>query len=245
MDYHKQVSPMSAQFLSTFSNISPQMLWAEAAMHQLAKMGNVATSLQAELGATAAIVGKHVSKSIDLPVIELSTAVGKFTLRDNFYDVNLMAILREPASLTLAEFFAGINEPLSWEWYLGEIEKARAYTWRDWTDEEMRDPQILRVRHKRTNQWCETSGEEKDRWMARMTSPDWYEHDWSNAALTWDGVFGPGVQLFQQDYAYGEGIPAKTDNRTYTRGCRDFIIAVGTLEQAVLLIKRLHGLALP
>lgn len=245
MDQQKQAAPLRTQLLNTFGNIPTQMCWASSAINQLESMSTVFTELQTELGAQIAIVGKHTSKSIDLPVVELSTPIGKFTLRDNFYDVNLMAVLHTPASLSLAEFFAGVQEPCSWDWYLEEMEKARSYSWGRWTDKELRNPQILRVRDPRINRWCEKSGVVKDRWMARMTSPEWYEHDWSGAALTWDGVFGPGVKLYRQSYAYGEGIPAKTTNHVYARGCRDFIIAVGTLGQAVLLIKRLHGLALP
>lgn|SRR5678816_4243234 len=33
--------------------------------------------------------------------------------------------------------------------YLAVVDRARNYSWREWTDEEMSDPRILRVRDKR------------------------------------------------------------------------------------------------
>lgn len=234
---------MSIIDIDKFKGVAPEMFWREAALDQLEKFEKTVAALAKRFRVTAAVVGSHRSKSIDLPVITLSTDAGEFTLRDNFYDINLMAILRSPATLSLEQFFADIEEPVSWDWYLSEIARARGYSWREWSDEEMNDPRILRVRDKRdgVDMWWEKKGEEKDRWAARMTSPAWYRHDWSSGEFTWDGDFGPGVKLFHQNHAYAEGIKVTTSNRKYIKGVSDFIIATNSLVSAATMIKRFHG----
>lgn len=229
--------------IDKFKAIAPQMLWKDAATNQIDAFERAVAALAARFRVTAEVVGSHRSKSIDLPVIKLSTDVGDFTLRDNFYDINLMAILKSPATLSLEQLFDGIQAPLSWEWYLAEIERARGYSWREWSDEEMNDPRILRVRDKRPgcDMWWEKKGDEKDRWTARMSNPTWYSRDWSSAELTWDGEFGPGVKLYPQGHAHAQGIDVTTSNRKYVRGVSDFIIAVGTLASAITMIERFHG----
>ena len=231
------------RIIDKFKTIAPQMLWRGAAMSQIAAFEEAVAAFATRFRATAEVVGSHSSKSIDLPVVRLSTDAGEFTLRDNFHDINLMAILRSPSTLSLEQLFAGIREPLTWEWYLAEIERARGYSWREWTDDEMNDPHILRVRDKRPgcDMWWEKKGAEKDRWAARMTSPAWYSHDWSSCEFAWDGDFGPGVKLYRQDHAYAQGIVVTTSNRRYVKGVRDFIIALDTLESTITMIERLHS----
>lgn len=227
--------------IDRFRAIPEKMLWRTAAMDQIDTFERVATALAANHGATAAVVGSHRSKSIDLPVIKFSTPTGEFTLRDNFHDVNLMAILKRRSELSLQRFFSNIQEPLTWEWYLSEIDRARGYSWRQWSDSEMNDPRILRVRDKRPgcgDMWWSKTQDEKDRWAARMDSPAWYSHDWARCELTWDGDFGPGVSLYQQDHAFAEGISVTTKNR-YRKGVDGFIIAT-TLWKALCIIERLH-----
>jgi hypothetical protein len=228
--------------INKFKEVAPQMLWRGAATSQIDTFEKVIAAFAACFRATAEVVGSHRSKSIDLPVVKLSTDAGEFTLRDNFHDINLMAILRSPATLSLEQFFADIQEPLTWEWYLAEIERARGYSWREWSDEEMNDPRILRVRDKRPgcDMWWEKKGDEKDRWATRMTSPAWYIRDWSSGELTWDGDFGPGVKLYRQDHAYAEGIDVTTTNRKYVKGVSDFIIATNSLAASITMIERLH-----
>jgi hypothetical protein len=226
--------------IEKFKEVAPQMLWRGAAVDQIEKLESAVATLTRRLRLTAEVVGSHRSKSIDLPVVMLSTDVGQFTLRDNFSDVNLMAILSHPANLTLDRFFADIQEPLTWEWYLSQVDRARGYSWREWTDEEMSDPRILRVRDKRSSTWWEKTGAEKDRWLNRMFSPAWHSIDWSSGDLTWDGEFGPGVRLYHQGHAYAEGIKVTTSNRKYLKGVSDFIISTNTLESAVAMIERLH-----
>lgn len=228
--------------IEKFKMVAPEMLWREAATRQIDEFEKAIAAFASRFRATAEVVGSHRSKSIDLPVIKLSTDAGEFTLRDNFHDVNLMAILRAPSTLSLEQLFAGIREPLTWEWYLSEIDRARGYSWREWTDEEMNDPRILRVRDRRPgcDMWWEKKGAEKDRWAARLSNPAWYIYDWSSCEFAWDGDFGPGVKLYRQDYAHAEGIDVKTSNRRYVKGVSDFIIAVDTLASAIKMIERFH-----
>lgn len=228
--------------IDKYKEVAPQMFWREAALEQIDQFENSIATFATRFRVTAEVVGSHRSKSIELPVVKLSTDAGEFTLRDNFHDVNLMAILKGPSTLSLEQLFAGIQEPLTWEWYLVEIERARGYSWCEWTDEEMNDPQILRVRDKRPgcDMWWEKKGDEKDRWAARMTNPAWYSHDWSHGEFTWDGDFGPGVKLYRQDYAHAEGIKVTTSNRRYMKGVSDFIIAVNSLTSAMTMIERFH-----
>lgn len=228
--------------IDKFREVDPQMLWRGTALGQLDAFEKVAAGLAERLRVTAMVVGSHRSKSIDLPVVAISTDAGEFTLRDNFHDVNLMAILRSPSTLSLEQFFAGVQEPLTWEWYLAQIDRARGYSWSMWSDEEMDDPRILRVRDKRAGVdiWWEKGSSEKDRWAARMSNPAWYGRDWASGELTWDGGFGPGAKLFLQGHAYAEGIKVTTSNRKYVRGVSGFIIATSTLASAATLIERLH-----
>lgn len=233
--------------LNQYRNVKPEMFWRGAAMNQVDAFEKAVADLATRFRATSQVVGSHCSKSIDLPVVRISTDAGEYTLRDNFYDINLMAILRHPSRLSLEQLFAGIKEPLTWEWYLSEIDRARGYSWSAWTDEEMNDPRILRVRDKRPgcNMWWEKKGDEKDRWAARMSDPAWHCNDWSRGEFAWDGSFGPGVKLYRQDYAFAQGINVTTSNRKYTKGVSDFIIAVDTLEHAVAIIERLECAARP
>ena len=149
--------------IDKFKEVAPEMFWRGAALDQIDGFEKTVAAIAKRLRVTAAVVGSHRSKSIDLPVVMLSTDAGTFTLRDNFHDINLMAILRQPVTMSLEQFFAGIQEPLTWDWYLSEIERARGYSWREWTDEEMNDPRILRVRDKRDGvaMWWEKKPDEK------------------------------------------------------------------------------------
>lgn len=229
--------------INKFKEVAPEMLWRGAALDQIDRFESTVLALNKRFRVTAKVVGSHRSKSIDLPVIMLSTDAGEFTLRDNFHDINLMAILRYPSKLSLDQLFAGIQKPLEWEWYLAQIDRARNYSWREWTDEEMGDPRILRVRDKRpgVDMWSDKKADEKDRWASRMSNPAWYSHDWSSGELTWDGDFRPGVMLFKQEHAYAEGIKVTTSNQKYLKGIKDFIIATDTIESAATMIERLSA----
>lgn len=232
--------------LSSFERVKPTMCWRDAALEQIKAIEKAIADLAGKWPVTARVVGSHRSKSIDLPVVKITTDAGEFTLRDNFDDTNLMAVLKAPATLTLDEFFAGIQEPQTWDWYVGEIARARGYSWREWTDEEMDNPRILRVRDTRpgVDMWWEKKGEEKDRWAARLTNPAWFSRDWSSGEITCDSGFSPGARLFVQHRAYAEGIDVTTPNRSYKAGLSDFIIAVRDTPAAFTLIDRLTASAL-
>lgn len=228
--------------IDKFKAVGSQMLWRGSALAQIDEFEKAVATLAERLHVTADVVNSHRSKSIDLPVVKLSTAAGEFTLRDNFHDVNLMAILKNPSTLSLEQFFFDIQEPLTWDWYLAEIDRARNYSWREWTDQEMDDPRILRVRDRRpecSHLWWVKEAKVKDRWAARHTNPAWYTEDWARSELTWEGSFSPGVKLFCQKYAHAEGITVKTSNRKYVSGTSKFIIATSTLADAVTMIERL------
>ncbi len=227
--------------IEKYKQVKPEMLWRGATLDQLDAFEKTLGKLAQRFRIKAEVVGSHRSKSIDLPVVKITTDAGEFTLRDNFYDINLMAILRQPSTLSLDQLFEGIQEPLTWDWYLSEIERARNYSWREWTDEEMNDPRILRVRDKRegVNTWWDKKAEEKERWANRMTSPEWYSEDWSNDEFSWDGTFGPGVKLYRQSHAFAQGISVTTKNEKYQKGISDFIIATDTLTSASMMIERL------
>lgn len=87
--------------------------------------------------------------------------------------------------------------------------------------------------------WWDKSPAEKDRWTNRMKSPAWYTNDWSHGEVSWDGEFGPGVKLFVQEHAFGQGMDVKTTNRIYQKGTKDFIIATGSMLAASMMIERL------
>lgn len=229
---------------ATLANFSSKF-WHTAALSQIDQFERVIANVAQRHRLKAEVVSTHRSKSIELPVVKLTTDAGEFTLRDNFYDVNLMAILNRPATLSLREFFQDVQEPTTWDWYLEQIAAARGYSWRAWTDEELADPRILRVRDKRpgVDLWWDTTPDKKARWMSRLVDPAWYSHDWSHDAVTWEGGFGPGVELFIQGYAYAEGITVTTGRRAYRKGVKDFIIAVATHAAAETLITRLTDAA--
>lgn len=229
---------------ATLANFSSKF-WYPAALSQIDQFERVIANVAQRYRLKAEVVSTHRSKSIELPVIKLTTDAGEFTLRDNFHDVNLMAVLKHPATLSLREFFHGVREPRTWNWYLEQVAAARGYAWHEWTDEELADPRILRVRDKRpdVNLWWDATPDKKNRWAARLTDPAWYEHDWSSDVITWEGNFGPGAELFVQTRAFAEGITVTTSNRAYRKGVKDFIIAVATHAAAETLITRLTAAA--
>ncbi len=232
--------------LGSFANIKPSMFWRGAALDQIETIQKLVADLAAKYRVTASVVGSHRSKSIELPVVAITTDAGVFTWRDNFNDANLLAVLKQPATLSLPEFFEGIQDAKDWDWYLAEIARARGYSWRAWSDADMDDPRILRVKDGRpgVDLWWEKEGEVKDRWSARLKDPTWYARDWSSGEITCDSGFSPGARLFVQHRAYAEGIDVTTPNRSYKAGLSDFIIAVRDTPAAFTLIDRLTASAL-
>ena len=240
--------------LNSFAVIDNKMTWKSAAMNQL----TVFRALDFRLGGHQAghaleVVSSHTSKSIELPVIKFTIGSKQFFIRDNFYDYNLCVVSEKLIMMPLPQFMEGIQKPLTWEWYLGGIAKCRGYTWDYFTDEEMEDPRILRVfkKHKHTDdpnakpmEWS-VRAEEKDLWLKRMTSPEWYSKYWSSGVISWEGTFGPGVDLYVQSRPFMQGIekvvPAKA-HEPYKFACTMFAIALGSIEQVEALIRKLAGL---
>lgn len=229
--------------LQEFESIDDKMYWKGAALDQLGRFRRLAEGLGVEPRA----VGSHRSKSIDLPVVELVVGGVRCLLRDNFYSVEMAVQSPQPVTLPIASLFAGILEPHDWAWYLAQIDRARGYSWKFWTDEEMDDPRILRVIVTRENgmrqEWTVTP-EVKDRWLKRLTDPEWYGKDW-DAPLTYDGAFGPDAVLFVQDHTYCEGISdliPREDRSAYVPGKSCFAVSLGTYEQAETLIRRISGM---
>jgi hypothetical protein len=86
------------------------------------------------------------------------------------------------------------------------------------------------------------SQEVKDRWRFRMTSPSWYDFDWSHGVICWDGEFGPNTKMFVQHHPFAEGIDKVVPPdalKPYKCGVYSFAIALDSLESAEALIRRI------
>lgn len=223
--------------LDDFTRVGQEMIWRGSTLTQIEAFKRLGEAL----GAEPEVVGDHSSKSIKLPVVRYTLNSGaKVTLRDNFYDTNILFELDKPCTLSLEEFFDGFNPPLDWDWYMGEIASCRGYVWKKWLDSEMDDPNILTVTEGQFG-YGTCDQEVKDRWIKRMSDPEWYSEDWSSACLTWDGEFGPGVKIFRQRRAFAEGIDTRGAMNFYALGAKKFILAVRDLIHAETLIKRVEA----
>jgi hypothetical protein len=118
--------------------------------------------------------------------------------------------------------------------------------WWKFTDEEMDDPQVLCVKtpSPRSGDMLEWKvyPEQKTLWFKRMTDPEWWSKDWSDGTLCWNGEFGPGVKIFVQNHPYLQGISVlvpKESKEFYQPGKSEFAFAVGDLEAAELVIRRI------
>lgn len=229
--------------LESFKDIRDEMIWKGSALKQIEAFQAFAD----HLGTKFTVVSSHTSKSIKLPVLKLEIKDVSFYLRDNFYDINLCVWSPSPIELSFAKLFDGVQKPLTWEWYLNEVARCRGYTWQYFTDEEMDDPRILRVfkPHKlgdhKINEWT-VRADEKDNWIKRMKDPEWYWKNWASGKLSWEGEFGPGVQLYSQVHAFMQGIeevvPANA-NQPYQKGCTIFSLALDSLDHAEILIRNI------
>lgn len=219
--------------LDDFRNIPQSMLWKGSALDQLDSFEKLAAAVKGKL----TVVGKHRSKSIDLPVVEITVAENVFRLRDNFYDVNIYARLKLPCQLTISDFFDGIQESRSWAWYLNEIERARSYSWRDFTDGQINGTAAVTsdLLKKKYN-----TLEALERFQKRLTDPEWYRRDWSSGMITYDGEFMENAKLFIQDHAFGEGMNVSDDvPRAYKQGAQEFFIALPGYHEVELIIRKL------
>ena len=184
--------------------------------------------LAARLGATFTVAHFHTSKSIKLPVPTIKLGGLTLMLRDNFHDLNLYVKSDRVLTFPLNFFY---QQPNDYAWYLGQIERKREYCFRDWTDDEVNDPRILRVLRKNGNGWSEIRGDEKDRWAARASSTAWYSQDWSSGELLTEGPtpFTNETVFYRAGRAYAEGIPAHA--KPYSQPCCEFILALDSWEE--------------
>ncbi len=199
------------------------------ALRQVSQITKLAQQLNA---AQAVIEHHHTSKSIRLPVPTITVKPGlAFMLRDNFHDLNLYVRSEKELDLPLDFFY----KPLTFAWYQETIQSKRRYCFSDWTDEEMNDPRILRVRRKNGNGWSEVDDKEKDRWTARDGSTEWYSMDWSSGMLLTSGPvpFTDATTFYDARTAFGEGIPHSP--RPYSQPCKEFMNSVNTWDDLTRL----------
>jgi hypothetical protein len=232
---------MGVSELEQFKCIDNNMLWKGCALGQINDFSNLSRRLDAEI----VVVGDHMSKSINLPVVRFKIGSNIFYLRDNFYDVNLCVVSTNPINLSYSELLSDACEEYDWDWYLGQIERCRGYTWSHFTDKEMDDPKILCVStphgpSKELQEWT-VRKDTKYRWMKRMSSPDWFANDWSSGSICWEGEFGPGAKIFVQSNPYMQGITGLVPHgasNPYQPGKSMFALAVKTMELAEKIIRR-------
>lgn len=199
---------------------------------QLDRMRHLGEALSADF---SYVSHNHTSKSINLPVATYEwtrwTAEGKLMMRvrDNFHDINLLVMANSPIALPLDVFY----KQRDFAWYQEEIEKTKKYCFRDWTDEELEDPRILRVKYKNGNGWRSISGTKKDRWTTRMESTEWYGNDWSGGELIPLGPvpFTDETVFYHAETAYAEGIPEHAG--PYTGPCAKFILALNSWDELI------------
>jgi hypothetical protein len=223
--------------------VSPNMIWKDAAEKQFRRFREMGEAI----GEMLYVVGHHTSKSIKLPVVAFRATNGWFVLRDNFYGLNLCCLWDFPPDLGLGELY----EEKDWDWYVGEVERKKGYTFKGWTSAEIEDPRILRVEVTRDNgtvYWKEVKGEEKDRWAEKWRSTRWYERDWSGGRLfagaqrNQDGSFGPDTLFYKAPHAFAEGISeiVPYDARDpYEPGMSRFILDTGTYERTLSVMTRI------
>lgn len=204
-----------------------------------------AKDLARELGGGKLVINsQHYSKSIKLPVPTIILPGLSFTFRDNFHDLNLLVECDKMMDIPLDFLY----KPQSFEWYMEAINSKRGYSYRDWSDDEMNNPQVLRVQRKRgTPGWQEISGDEKDRWAERMTSTEWYTHDWSSGVLITTGPNNPfdaSTTFYHAPRAYAEGIVcepwarvSRGDFKPYTKPCKSFLNCINGWDEMVSICK--------
>ncbi len=193
---------MSNLAVWTMNNIpNSEMLYSSPFLGSCQKFWNLGKAF----GVEPTVVGTHMSKSINLPVVRLDFPQGYCLLRDNFHDLTLTVVWKHPLVLE----YTDIYEPQEtydtkhrgWNWYLDQVKRNELYSWNGWTQEDIRDPSVLGPPEP-TRASSHTS-DEKVRWANRFVSPDWYHKDWSGSTLLWDGDFGPEIKEIYAAYRCG------------------------------------------
>lgn len=174
------------------------------------------------------IMHSHTSKSVELPVPTLRPIKGlTFMIRDNFHDLNLYVHSSHLIDIQLSVF----HESKPYEWYVEQMTRKRNYCFSDWTDEEIDDERILRVRRRNGNGFQSVHDRAKDRWARRREDTSWYENDWSSRNLIADGPvpFDENTIFYLAERAHGEGIPFNV--RSYVKPCHEFMLALPNWEE--------------
>ena len=211
------------------SNLYP---WLE--YEQATKMLYIAS----QLGVQPEVINTHTSQSRSLPVVSMKVTTRtndfEFIFRDNFADVNMLVKSREILDIPLDVLYTEKD----FDWYLSKIDTKRNYSYQHWTDEEISDPRILRVKMPNGN-WSEVKGEAKDRWNNRMNDTAWFRRDWSNKTLIHKGniPFDENSKFYIAEYAYAEGIKERSEN--YSKPCQKFIYCCEKWEQIMKIIEYL------
>jgi len=229
--------------LKKFQRVDKQMIWHKSAAELVERFIAFAEAVEGDVS----VVGSHTSKSLTLPVIQVKTPSLTVLVRDNFYDVNVCVRGYAPFALLVSELFDGVLETQDWVWYQGAMASARQHTWVNWTDTAMDDPSLLQVAFKTGDQVfkCEVTAEQKARWLARLTSAEWYGEDWARDVILHDGALGPASRLFIQPFPQAEGISALVPAEAlqpYHPGCTGFSLALigrSALDRAKVIMERL------
>ena len=222
---------------------SGSMIWKNAWAAQVKCFHDLATMM----GMEAYVVSTHTSKSIELPVVEIWGLHGRFIIRDNFHDVNLAVIWDFPIDVPMSVIYSS----MSWEQYCTAMRKKEKYDhWDQWTSEELNDPRILRVEVSRVDgstYWREVRWEEKERWLKRLSDPEWYRRDWSSAKLLVEGGLsnmGPGCTFYVATHPFAEGMASVlkyNQQELYEVGKKAFLANVRTFYQLVTVMQAVNA----
>lgn len=203
--------------------------------HQINKMCLLGSLLETD----TEIIAWHPSKGYQLPVVRYQCQGVSFTLRDNLHDTNVLVESDFEIDVSLDFFY----RRLDYEWYVEQMGKKAGYTFRDWSEEELNDPRILRV--KTGKGWSSVSAEEKDVWTIRLTSTEWYT-GWSSGSLLHVGPVPFGLQssFYLAPKAYAEGIPGNPPPPCYGPSkrflsCFNWPEAAGTCLKLMSLVAQL------
>jgi len=209
-----------------FHSCVPDTLYAyKAGEGQPAAFQDMATSVCP--GLAVGVIGFHTSKSTPMPVIRIALDGGwAVYMRNNLHDI-AVAFANEndetygkqtplPDAVQAALLAQSPVAPA--EEYLAVEGKKRGYRYKEWTDEEMADPRILRVQRS-NGTWSEVTGAAKDRWIARHRSTEWTHRDWGSThwIASRDGETPQNLEspysfdsdtrfFFQVTHGYTEGI---------------------------------------
>jgi hypothetical protein len=219
----------------------PEMYWKGAALSQFKGF----TALAEQLGTTGKVVETHTSKSIKLPVMEITGTHGRFLLRDNFHGTNVCFQWDFSPDIPMADLYKSMD----WSEYIALIKKKResGMGYGHWTDEEMADPRILRVQVKRDNgnsYWSKVSPDAKDRWLERYTSTAWFSRDWSSGKLIVDGPMGLGCTFYVAPHSFAEGISRVVHGdalEPWEPGRKEGIFDMGDANSALALMKLINA----